>query len=199
MKTISLLPFFLALSAAVPVHESTQKRDPGWEAPFKAVTMRVMKKDPSREEYLQAYESRFWVGGEPSTSCPDNKCSEINETVLNGGKMDSLSVGVEGGQRIYLDADGALRYTSPSDPVMPPGSHTANLNYAYDWVFVPNQPGTWWWACPNPELRKGYYQLFGPFNNITVPGIQDPSKSCYRADVAGFEYTGPLPATYVYN
>lgn len=74
----------------MPVHESTQKRDPGWEAHFEAVTMRVMKKDPSREEYLQAYQSRFWVGGEPSASCPDNKCSEINETVLNGGKMDSL-------------------------------------------------------------------------------------------------------------
>lgn len=75
----------------------------------------------------------------------------------------------------------------------------ANLNYAYDWVFVPNQPGTWWWACPNTRLRKDYYQLFAPFSNITVPGVEDPSKSCYRADVAGFEYTGPLPATYVYN
>lgn len=91
MKTILLLlPCFLALSAAVPVNESTQKRDPGWEAPFKAVTMRVMKKNPSREEYLQASQSRFWVGGEPSTSCPDKNCSEIKETVLNGGKMDSL-------------------------------------------------------------------------------------------------------------
>ncbi|KAK2819981.1 hypothetical protein FQN49_007838 [Arthroderma sp. PD_2] len=199
MKIISITSLFLATVTATPAPEVHKKRDPGWEAPFNAITMRVMKQNPPREEYLQAYKSRFWIGGMPSTWYPDGQGPGIDETVLQGGRIDSLSVSVEGGQHLYIDPDGALRYTTPSNPEPPPGSYMGDMNYAFDWVFVPNQPGTWWWACPNPEERDSYCQLFAPFENITVPGVNDPTILCYKADVAGFEYKGKTPVTYMYT
>ncbi|KAJ5092457.1 CAZyme family GH3 [Penicillium alfredii] len=71
----------------------------------------------------------FWIGGKAQTYCPEvvKGCRQTNDTLISG--QNSLDVEVPGGQRIYVDPKGALRFTTPHSAYEPAGSSDGIFKY----------------------------------------------------------------------
>jgi hypothetical protein len=61
---------------------------------------------------VNANDGNFWLLYKTATSCPSNvKCSNTTDTIFTGGKNTlNLKVEVPGGQQVYVNDIGALRY-----------------------------------------------------------------------------------------
>ncbi|KAI1129682.1 hypothetical protein F5Y10DRAFT_263906 [Nemania abortiva] len=74
-------------------------------------------------EVLHASDNGFFTGLEgPSTKCPitpSSQCPPVAGTLVNG-PMESMAVMVSGGQTIYVQADGEVKYSVPHSAHIPP-------------------------------------------------------------------------------
>ncbi|KAL3435546.1 hypothetical protein BDV09DRAFT_167254 [Aspergillus tetrazonus] len=161
----SLLPL---LAAAAPTSLPN-----GAEQPAAFTVMAARSASPIHFLPLTASGQSFWLGGNTTTYCPlPSNCPPGNTTVLagNGG---SLSVVVPGGQQIYVDPTGALRFTQAHSAYIPPGSSLGPFEY------IPGPEGSvfghymysgWgasgFMACPTEDNR---WKVFGALGNATVP------------------------------
>ncbi|KAF2134459.1 hypothetical protein P153DRAFT_362229 [Dothidotthia symphoricarpi CBS 119687] len=119
---------------------------------------------------LQANGGRFFLGGEPSASCPDGvgACPPGNITSLIGGD-GSLSLGSIVPQQVYVAIDGTLSYTGTDGAPLPAGA-IANMfektdpegstlgTLSYDTGFL---------ACPQTD---GRYQVYGQRDGVSFVG-----------------------------
>ncbi|KAI9662995.1 MAG: hypothetical protein M1821_008042 [Bathelium mastoideum] len=118
----------------------------------------------------------------------------------------ALNVQVPGGQKYFLDADGALSFTAPNSSITPRGAvlnATAYQNgmFAYDEV---NFPPSAWVACPkingsshtgSRAIANGVWQVFGQLKGVNFhaqqgcQGITLLAKAVQNGSVAAYEYT----------
>ncbi|CAJ2505690.1 Uu.00g130840.m01.CDS01 [Anthostomella pinea] len=73
---------------------------------------------------LQAAGSGFYTGiSGPATYCPENigKCPEVHGTLVYDG-MTGMAVEVPGGQEIYVDSTGLVKYTVAHSAYIPNGA-----------------------------------------------------------------------------
>ncbi|KAI0808483.1 hypothetical protein GGR55DRAFT_193508 [Xylaria sp. FL0064] len=72
---------------------------------------------------LQATENSFATQLDgPSTYCPlkpNSTCPKVIGTLVSGN-MEAMAVEVPGGQRIYVQADGQVKYSAPHSNYIPP-------------------------------------------------------------------------------
>jgi hypothetical protein len=81
---------------------------------------------------------------------------------------------VPGGQQVYVDRSGALRFTSPHSAYMPPGSSTGPFTYTPGnpighYVYT-GQGASGFMACPKQVGDGKQWQVFAALKNATVPG-----------------------------
>ncbi|CAI7670077.1 unnamed protein product [Penicillium manginii] len=133
---------------------------------------------------LTAAGSHFYLGGKSQTYIPEGVPlkGSTNDTILTGSHY--LDVVVPGGQEIYVDASGALSFTTPHSGYIPEGSSEGPFKY------TPGKNGglgTWSYgsgfiACPTasnatatPYSRRRVaaatpkWQVFSAQKNATVP------------------------------
>ncbi|KAE8151708.1 hypothetical protein BDV25DRAFT_138631 [Aspergillus avenaceus] len=145
---------------------------------------------------LNAANSHFYLGGKPSSYCPEQVpgCTEATQTVLIGD--NALNVAVPGGQQIYVDPTGALSFTTPHSGYTPPGSTTTGFKYEAGkngtlghWSF-----GNGFMACPVNSTAPGkpHYQVYAARNNATVPGGN--VKQCLGFDAMAVKGNGTVGA-----
>jgi hypothetical protein len=73
---------------------------------------------------VNANDGDFWLLEKTRTSCPSNvKCSNTTATIFTGGK-DTLNLKVEvpGGQQVYVNDVGSLKFTQPHSAAIGEGS-----------------------------------------------------------------------------
>ncbi|EKV12358.1 IgE binding protein, putative [Penicillium digitatum] len=143
---------------------------------------------------LNAGGTYFWLGGNAHTYSPIPGIPDTNQTIITDGHF--LNVEVPGGQAIYVDNKGALRFTSPHSAYEPAGSSNGPFEYTPGTSF-----GHWnfkgrgahgFMACPTTNSttsansttsyrrsRRGAatprWQVFAALKNATVPSgkVQD--------------------------
>lgn len=106
---------------------------------------------------------------------------------------------VPGGQQVYVDPKGAVRFTSPHSAYMPPGSVTGPFEYTApvpngnnlgSWTFK-GQGASGFMACPTEDKR---YQVFAARKDAEVPG-NDTSK-CLGFNAATSQFNGTAAWEY---
>ncbi|TGJ85008.1 hypothetical protein E0Z10_g3753 [Xylaria hypoxylon] len=93
-----------------------------------AFSMRVFAPDTAFDAaVLHATENRIVTGLEaPSTYCPlkpESSCPNVTGTLVTRN-MEAMAVEVPGGQQIYVQADGQVKYSIPHSSYIPLGSIT---------------------------------------------------------------------------
>ncbi|KAI2022544.1 hypothetical protein LOZ48_006203, partial [Ophidiomyces ophidiicola] len=77
-----------------------------------------------------------------------------------------------GNQTVYIDANGALRYTSWEEKDIPPGSDVSGFSAGYtEWV-PRGSTGIYFRACATSR-GKEYRQIFRPADPINVPNCEN--------------------------
>jgi len=179
----SIIPLVAALPASQ--HSSSKSSN----SAFGVIAAR--SGSPIHLEPLTASGSNFWLGGKSATYCPSEvvpNCPNTTETVIYGEHY--LDVEVPGGQAIYVDPRGALRFTQAHSAYEPTGSSQGPFVYT-----PPSSPsstfGHWsytgagasgFMACPVPAKNATavpfrsrvaaaatQYQVFAALRNATVP------------------------------
>ncbi|KAI1360453.1 hypothetical protein F5Y08DRAFT_317364 [Xylaria arbuscula] len=133
---------------------------------------------------INANNGYFWLGKEPTASCPSDveglDCSAYpgSKTVFSGGNDTvSLLVGVDGGQQVYVEANGALAYTKAHSDTLPEGALTNGFSRAIsDAGGAPTILGFEyqdqyknWLLCPVDGSDEVYQIFLGPYNAECVP------------------------------
>ncbi|PKY04708.1 hypothetical protein P168DRAFT_137771 [Aspergillus campestris IBT 28561] len=164
----SLLPL---LASAAPTAESAKDAAP--EPAFGV--MAVRSASPIHFLPMTAASQKFWLGGETSSYCPTppvpkEDCPPGTDTVFSPGGY-ALNVMVPGGQRIYVDPTGALRFTQAHSGAIPPGSAIGPFEYtpgdSYGRFTFTGFGADGFMACPAEDDR---WQVFAAIQNATVPG-----------------------------
>ncbi|RHZ56587.1 IgE-binding protein [Aspergillus thermomutatus] len=161
--------------------------------PFQVMSIR--SGSPIQYLGMTASGNSFWLGGETTTYCPDvvkqqGGCPDGTQTVLY---TNALDVSVPGGQQIYVDPSGAVKFTTAHSAYMPPGSAVGGFSYTSGepighWSF--NGLGaTGFMACPTQGDAPAPYQVFAAMSNATVPtgNVAD----CLGFDAAAVAWTAP--------
>ncbi|KAK6520090.1 hypothetical protein TWF506_000381 [Arthrobotrys conoides] len=131
------------------------------------------------DQDVVTYYGYFYLGKDTSTVGCDPKI-EAEDKVRKGGfpKCETegsthwviwyagtavLDVGVPGGQQLYIDPTGALRYTAPGKPGAPPGSDVKGWRVRQDpadkKLYFQNTRGLFM-ACPEGAKGSGVYKLY---------------------------------------
>ena len=126
---------------------------------------------------VNAAGSYFYLGGEASTYCPETvskvaPCPKGDMTAFVGTGA-ALDVSVPGGQAVYVDSNGALRFTTPHSGYMGEGASTGPFEYKPapspsgidHWVYK-GQGASGFMACPTDDNK---WQVFASLQNATVP------------------------------
>ncbi|KGO49115.1 hypothetical protein PEXP_011640 [Penicillium expansum] len=132
---------------------------------------------------LNAGGTYFWLGGHAHTYSPIPGIPDTNQTVITNGHF--LDVAVPGGQAIYVDNKGALRFTSPHSAYEPTGSSDGPFEYTPGssfghWSFK-GHGASGFMACPTTNATISYrrsrrgaaaapkWQVYAALKNATVP------------------------------
>ncbi|CAI7645928.1 unnamed protein product [Penicillium glandicola] len=161
-------------------------------------------------EPLNAAGSYFWLGGNAQTYSPIPGIPDTNDTVIANGHF--LDVEVPGGQAIYVDDKGALRFTSPHSAYEPTGSSDGPFVYTPGasfgrWSFS-GQGASGFMACPTINATAGYrrsrrgvvvtpqWQVYAALKNATVPSgkVDD----CLGFDALAVAVNTTLPVAWEY-
>ncbi|KAF7117644.1 hypothetical protein CNMCM5793_006767 [Aspergillus hiratsukae] len=165
--------------------------------PFQVMALRSAS--PIHFLGMTASSQSFWLGGKTATYCPDvvkeqGTCPPGTETVLYTNAMDVM---VPGGQQIYVDPSGAVKFTIAHSANIPAGSATEGFTY------TPGQPfGNWnfkglgangFMACPTTGDAPAPYQVFAAMSNAKVPtgNVAD----CLGFNAAAIAWTPPAGQT----
>ncbi|KGO73251.1 hypothetical protein PITC_002820 [Penicillium italicum] len=213
MKFSALLAL-TPLVAALPGHKQANNSD----AAFSVISARSAS--PVHLLPLNAAGTYFWLGGHAHTYSPIPGIPNTNQTVITNGH--SLDVEVPGGQAIYVDNKGALRFTSPHSAYEPAGSSNGPFEYIPGTSF-----GHWnfkglgasgFMACPTTNgtitngtsnygttnyrrSRRGaaavpQWQVYAALKNATVPlgKVED----CLEFDALAVSVNTTTPAAWEY-
>lgn len=111
-----------------------------------------------------------------------------------------------GGQQVYLDPDGSLRFTASHSAAIAPGSISCPLkseifNSELSEVLVSGFGATTFMACPmiNSTRVPEQWQVYANIPNATVPLLHANSSSCLAFEAIGVKVDlGDSPAAYGY-
>ncbi|KAK6344652.1 hypothetical protein TWF718_006610 [Orbilia javanica] len=163
---------------------------------------------PWKNGAINANNNRFYIGNSSSLAlCADEQLciqrpSKAQFILHHETNKLKLHVGVLGGQQVYLDKKGALRYNQVREPLPVTWSASANGWEARKSTVDPryqtlhSREVTKWWACPSCSSRKsvGPWQIFADTKKVTVKDKDVPSKK--KKDCITFslktEYVTPL-------
>ncbi|RHZ73306.1 hypothetical protein CDV55_104441 [Aspergillus turcosus] len=161
----------LASAASIPtrnVHNSNST------STSKFSVMSARSASPIHLLPMNAAHGGFWLGDSPSTFCPDSieqvgGCPPGTSTRF--ASETALDVSVPGGQRIYIDPRGALRFTTPHSGYIPRGSSTGPF------VYTPGAPfghfsytgngASGFKACPRRNGTATHWQVYAAAANVT--------------------------------
>ncbi|KAI0424136.1 hypothetical protein F5Y09DRAFT_325299 [Xylaria sp. FL1042] len=129
---------------------------------------------------INANNGYFWLGKDPTAYCPPDieglDCSAFpgSRTVFVGGNDTvSLLVGVEGGQQVYVEANGAVAYTKAHSAALPGGALTRGFQRAISDAggapTVLSFIGKNWLLCPVAGLEDVYQIFLGPYTADCLP------------------------------
>ncbi|EGX48570.1 hypothetical protein AOL_s00080g199 [Orbilia oligospora ATCC 24927] len=205
---------FIALlgvaSSAVIVERENSLNSPCTKEWASIITVNgVQSKDcpspPWKNGAINANNNRFYIGNSSVALCANDqlcntKPSQAQFILHHEIYMLRLHVGVLGGQQVYIDKKGALRYNGVKEPL--PVTWTAAAN-GWDAPKSTNRYQTLrsrevkkWWACPEHSSKKntGPWQVFADTKTITVKDSDVPSKK--KSDCVTFslgtEFVTPL-------
>ncbi|KAH1576169.1 hypothetical protein KXX28_006976 [Aspergillus fumigatus] len=104
---------------------------------------------------MNAAHGNFWLGESPSTFCPEPV---------------EKDVAVPGGQRIYVDPRGALRFTTAHSGSIPPGSSTGPFVHSAGTPFghfaYKGQGAKGFIACPKSNGTATHWQVYASVANV---------------------------------
>ncbi|KAI0435558.1 hypothetical protein F4803DRAFT_557867 [Xylaria telfairii] len=180
MKTIPAILVYTAVAHAAAIASRSYPPPPG---PWTAGVWRPPTGDGSPFFFgdgINANNGYFWLGKDPTAYCPPDEegvdCSAFpgSRTVFIGGNDTVfLDVGVEGGQQVYVEANGAVAYTKAHSVALPDGALATGFRRAISdsggaptvLSFVEKN----WILCPVAGL-EGIYQVFlGPYTTGCLP------------------------------
>ncbi|KAL2217023.1 IgE-binding protein [Thermoascus aurantiacus ATCC 26904] len=178
LSAVSLLPLLAAAAPAIQARD-TQASAFTVTASHSGSSIHLLP--------MEAAGQYFWLGGNASTYCPENvaNCPAGTETVFapGGGALD---VEVPGGQKIYVDPSGALRFTQAHSANIPAGSSQGPFTYTAGNPFgkytYDGEGAKGWMACPLQNKVKGQliYQVF-----VNMPNAKPPTGKV--EDCIGFD------------
>lgn len=112
---------------------------------------------------------------------------------------------VAGGQQIYLNPDGSLRFTATHSMAMAPDSIQCPLAFAdvttdVSEVTVHGFGATSFAACPmlNSTRVPEQWQVYVNIRNASVPLPDATISSCLEFEAVGVRFVGETPAAYGY-
>ncbi|KAJ5115329.1 hypothetical protein NUU61_001088 [Penicillium alfredii] len=194
--TTLLLPL---LAAAAPAPTATTQ-PAATSTPTPNPSFRVLAlRSASQIHYFRmtARENKIWLGNQTEAFCPENvqPCPPGKETIFAPGGT-AMDVAVPGGQQVYVDPTGALRYTQAHSAAIPPGSargpftyqtHPGNTaNHFYNFT---GWGANGFMACP---AKNSQWQVFANVQNATVP-LGD-RKACLPFHALADPYKGAAAA-----
>ncbi|KAJ5475757.1 hypothetical protein N7475_001486 [Penicillium sp. IBT 31633x] len=202
------MKFSVLLALAPLVAALPSSKGKSSNAPFGVISARSAS--PIHLQPLNAAGSYFWLGGNAQTYSPVPGIPETNQTVITGGHF--LDVQVPGGQAIYVDPKGALRFTSPHSAYEPAGSsdgpfaYTPGTSFGH-WTYS-GQGASGFMACPTTNGTAGYrrsrrgaapapkWQVYAALKNATVPSgnVDD----CLGFDALAVSVNSTAPAAWEY-
>ncbi|KAH1371604.1 hypothetical protein KXW65_007430 [Aspergillus fumigatus] len=122
---------------------------------------------------MNAAHGNFWLGESPSTFCPEpvEKVSGCPPgTTTRFASANALDVAVPGGQRIYVDPRGALRFTTAHSGSIPPGSSTGPFVHSAGTPFghfaYKGQGAKGFIACPKSNGTATHWQVHASVANV---------------------------------
>ncbi|KAJ5757309.1 uncharacterized protein N7511_006003 [Penicillium nucicola] len=206
---ISALLALVPLVAAIPGKQAKQaKQAESSDASFGVISARSAS--PIHLLPLNAVGSYFYLGGNAQSYCPEGipGCEQTNQTVITGGHF--LDVMVPGGQAIFVDPKGALRFTSPHSAYEPAGSSDGPFNYTPGNTFghwsYEGQGASGFMACPTngtTTYRRSrraaaapQWQVYAALQNATVPS--GSVSDCIGFDALAVADNSTAPATWEY-
>ncbi|OQE93174.1 hypothetical protein PENNAL_c0006G11911 [Penicillium nalgiovense] len=204
MKFSALLAL-APLVAAIPGSKQANSSD----AAFSVMSARSAS--PVHLLPLNAAGTYFWLGGNAHTYSPVPGVPDTNQTVIANGHF--LDVVVPGGQAIYVDNKGALRFTSPHSAYEPAGSsdgpfvYTPGNSFGH-WSFK-GQGASGFMACPTTNGTSGYrrslrdaaaapkWQVYAALKNATVPSGKVDDCLGFEALAVAVNTTSPVAWEYI--
>lgn len=190
------------LVAALPGSKNQSSNDP-----FSVISARSAS--PIHLQPLNAAGSYFWLGGNAQTYSPVPGIPETNQTVITGGHF--LDVQVPGGQAIYVDPKGALRFTVPHSAYEPAGSSDGPFTYIPGksfghWTYH-GQGASGFMACPTNGTAGSHHsrrdaastpkwQVYAALRNATVPSGN--VRDCLGFDALAVAANSTSPAAWEY-
>ncbi|EAW08764.1 putative IgE-binding protein [Aspergillus clavatus NRRL 1] len=162
---LALLP--LASAASIPARSTN--------ANSKFSIMSARSGSPVHLLPMNAVHGSFWLGESPSTYCPEN-IEELGAcppgTSTRFASETALDVVVPGGQRIYIDPRGALRFTQAHSAYIPPGSSMGPFTYTpgphFGQFSYTGQGASGFLACPRSNGTATHWQVYGSAANVTA-------------------------------
>ncbi|KAI1647920.1 uncharacterized protein F4817DRAFT_315461 [Daldinia loculata] len=187
----------LLVGPAVTLAAAIIPRDgPVPEGPWTAGVWRMPAEDNAvfTGDAINASGGKFYVNKNTSAYCPGDvanlDCSLYpgSKTVFAGGNNTLfLSVGVPGGQQVYIAADGSLSYTVPHSGALPEGSVSTGFERQRSESFgapvVLGNAGQLWLMCPvsEGEPRERTYQMY----------VGHGPEGCLNTGVRTYTSSGP--------
>ncbi|KAK6340079.1 hypothetical protein TWF730_001852 [Orbilia blumenaviensis] len=165
---------------------------------------------PWKNGAINANNNRFYIGNSSLALCADqqicNKVSTKAQFVLHHETgMLRLHVGVLGGQQIYIDKKGALRYNKVKEPLPVKWNagengwnlHKSSLDSRYQTLY--SREASRWWACPvcSSKKKTGPWQIFTDTRTVTVKDKDVPSKN--KKDCVTFDFRAEFVTPLFYN
>ncbi|KAJ5205332.1 hypothetical protein N7491_004045 [Penicillium cf. griseofulvum] len=203
MKFSSILAL-APLVAAVP----GSKEAKGSDAAFSVMSARSAS--PVHLLPLNAAGTYFWLGGHAHTYSPIPGVPNTNQTVIANSHF--LDVEVPGGQAIYIDDKGALRFTSPHSAYEPAGSSDGPFVYTPGSSFghwnYKGQGASGFMACPTTNSAVGHrsrrgvasapkWQVYAALQNATVPSGNVGDCLGFDALAISVNTTSPVAWEYI--
>ncbi|OQE34802.1 hypothetical protein PENCOP_c015G07731 [Penicillium coprophilum] len=193
------------LVAAIPGSKEPKSSD----AAFSVISARSAS--PVHLLPLNAAGTYFWLGGHAQTYSPIPGIPDTNQTVIANSHF--LDVEVPGGQAIYIDNKGALRFTSPHSAYEPAGSsdgpfvYTPGSSFGH-WSYN-GQGASGFMACPTSNNTATYrrsrrgaaaapkWQVFAALKNATVPTGKTGDCLGFDALAVAVNTTTPVAWEYI--
>lgn len=142
MKTTSAVISTLALAGSALAAPTPQSSFQG---------LAINSGSPIQFASVSANDENFWLHYKSSAYCPPGiECSNTTSTLFTGGKDTlNLKVAVPGGQQVYVNDVGALRYTEPHSAAIGVGSSQTGFGVKNEGQFdYLTYNGDGFLACP---------------------------------------------------
>lgn len=144
---------------------------------------------------IDANGTRILLNGGTSSYCPDVSgidCSGFsNSTIFSKSSASStlsLDVAVAGGQQVYVDATGALRFTSPHSAYTGTGSSSTGFGLVDGGLHL-RYNGSGFLACPLGAAHGNAYQVY-------AAGAVNVGDACEGFEFRTSQATGPSAYEY---